>query len=73
MSSKPVAVQPVKVYQDPVTRQKFEGEAIVVTQDADGPNELGLVKCQVLFSPADPLVMRMVHEDDLRAAGLLPN
>lgn len=55
----------VKVYKDPVTRKVLEGVAVLLTEDADGPDEFGNILCSVLFSADDPVVHRRVHESEI--------
>lgn len=55
----------VQVYKDPITKKVLEGTAVLITEDADGPDEFGNIKCMVLFSEGDPLVFRRVHESEI--------
>lgn len=74
MSSKPVERPLVTIYEDPITREIVEGQALIVVEygefDSDG-NKL----CSVIFDglkgqrDGEPLVTRRVYRSELEKAG----
>jgi len=55
----------VRVYEDPITRQKLEGEALLVVEYGS-PDRSGNVQCDVRFDGDGFLVSRRVHVSEIR-------